>query len=744
MGTIDHDQKIFSKNMKFQLFFAVCAFTIFYVGFAHDIPVHRSITYNAAQSAQEISTAYAAFIGSISQDLSPHNATNEMIHGSAYEDNIDVPNDLGGKRSLNHFYDPLDGTFGKGLSDRPTDTRLLEGLDSFTWASVSNCVGYNFNGSYGFGKNLNTLNQWSWQNARGYEWIGLSASNQNVRTVNLAYMFRAVGQVMHLLEDTSQPQHVRNEQHYDVWPTGGNTPWRSFIEDYGESNVATLNYQHAVLDWRGDGFVKLQDFWDRHLYNGSGTPLAADVSGGANTLGLAEWCNGNFLGQRHLYRELFARGNICYYPFPSIYSTDISSWAPSKDISGAFIDTEFVSEGISGSRVFLRKLKDGVSVSHHSVLTYTGVKYPLFYGQPTRKVSCSITSANVMSDYHAQLIPKAVQYSAGLLDYFFRGTLKVTIALDGDAQFTNTVLNTSGENFHGGTFYLFQDDTNENRTLICQTNLAQLVDNGILTNGTSVNIVVQQAFTNGLLLVYQGDIGYSNGAANDPVDAGIAISATKLFTNLPIAWWPADGNSRDYIGGHDGDLENVSYTPGQINQAFAFDPEDDDPVRIRVPDDPAFVLTNALSIEGWVRPRGDGYLIFYRGDSRYGDDPYTLSMQGNSIIAFSVCDDSGTSASVQAQLTYNQWAHVAGVYDHGKMMLYINGVLASQGSTGVVPIGELIADDDPGIGIGNTHDEDSDFPFYGDIDQISLYSYALTADQIHAIYQAGVSNIDYW
>jgi hypothetical protein len=110
------------------------------------------------------------------------------------------------------------------------------------------------------------------------------------------YMFRAVGQVMHLLEDTTQPQHVRNEQHLE------GTIWQSTIEIYGNDHVRQLNYgDGSMLDWRGAGFIKLEDFWDRHLYNGtSSQPLIdnEDPTKPTSTLGLAEWCNGNFLGER--------------------------------------------------------------------------------------------------------------------------------------------------------------------------------------------------------------------------------------------------------------------------------------------------------------------------------------------------------------------------------------------------------------------------------------------------------------
>ena len=138
-----------------------------------------------------------------------------MRIGSFDEDFADENGDVGGYRSYNHFYDPLDTMYGKGLSDESADIRGVVGTNSFAWGSVSNCMGINYGGYFGLGGNLGTFNIWSWQNARGYGWLGLTATNKADRQAALDNMFRSVGQVMHLLQDTTSPQHVRNEQQLD-------------------------------------------------------------------------------------------------------------------------------------------------------------------------------------------------------------------------------------------------------------------------------------------------------------------------------------------------------------------------------------------------------------------------------------------------------------------------------------------------------------------------------------------------
>jgi hypothetical protein len=258
---------------------ALAMFGYAWASCGHDIPVHKLITQNAAESALQY-TNFATFLDAV-PDITLYDATNAMVTGSGLEDGYNI--DAGGIRSYNHFYDPLDNLYGKGLSDYPPDIRLLYGRNSFDWASTFDCLGINFSGKVWLDQNQNTTNLWSWQNARGYEIAGLTEHYQVDRQSDMASMFRAVGQVMHLLEDASQPQHVRNEQHLSVKVL----PWRSPIEDYGLAHCFQLNYQHGMLAWQSNGFTKLEDFWDRQLYSAANSSvqksavLNADANGGA-------------------------------------------------------------------------------------------------------------------------------------------------------------------------------------------------------------------------------------------------------------------------------------------------------------------------------------------------------------------------------------------------------------------------------------------------------------------------------
>ena len=537
MATIGFRAKvIMNTDFKLKNILVFCLGLYSCAAFAHDVPVHKAITINAAESAFDNSPAYTNFFNVVSSDVVMAAATNAMVLGSALEDNIDIKGDAGGARSLNHFYDPTKnppiGLTDTGWPFSPTPL----GRDSFSWASISNVTGINIL------VNENTTNIWSWQNARGYEWLGLTATNRSDRQAALTNMFRAVGQVMHLLQDTSQPQHVRNEQHLDQIPyLKMDLRSRSAIEDYGKNNVTNLNYAHGMLDWRGAGFTQLKDFWNRDfLRTGGRTALNADLSGGSSTLGLAEFTSGNFIGQRAVYAEFVPTNDIHYFAFPSLADTTQPNLQDGNLWGTATHGDVTLQNFKQGTRLYISKTNAGVQVTYHSALSYLIAEHP---GKSSGLPILTIADNNVLSNYHNIFIPKAVQYSAGLLDYFFRGTMDASVIgfNTNSMQYTNLIVNTSGQDFSGGTFSIYQDDASGVRTLIAQTNFTGQT----LANSNSMTMILPASTlqSTNLLLVYQGSIG------GDSVDAGVAIAAKKFTIDRGPDWLQMAWDTAAFFGG---------------------------------------------------------------------------------------------------------------------------------------------------------------------------------------------------
>ena len=355
----------------------------------------------------------------------------------------------------------------------------------------------------------------------------LTNSMQDARNENMALMLYTLGHVLHLNQDLSSPDHVRNDNHFYG-------PHR-YIENFGVKTYlnepnAFPQEQHSWSYWQGMNFSKLLDFWDRNLYNGTVSPLnnSEDTNQPTKKLGLAEWSSGNFLGEDALYNEVvWTNDTFHHFPFPSLNTS----------VSKSPLRPSYLKNGNAINRSYFDKIGDGITFQNHSVVNYFGWAIaqkngssPRTYASvPVWRVSVSLDDTNVLQAYHEQLIPKAIEYSAGILDYFFRGTMSASvIGYDTNSMlYTNLIVNTSSQPFGSGTFYIYQDDNSASRTLLAYTNWS-----GILpTNGSlMMTFPAPEVPTNKLLLVYQGAVGVNgSGAPFDPVDANIAIATGSFY-----------------------------------------------------------------------------------------------------------------------------------------------------------------------------------------------------------------------
>src|SRR5580765_7660557 len=109
-------------------------------------------------------------------------------------------------------------------------------------------------------------------------------------------------------------------------------------------------------------------------------------------------------------------------------------------------------------------------------------------------------------------------------------------------------------------------------------------------------------------------------------------------------------------------------------------------------------------------------------------------MLSSSNISFQIANASNQTVTIQAPIRTNQWVHIAGTLEtNGNMRLYTNGVLAAQTNTAIRPLRDLDPVREPSIGIGNHGGTYVRAGFNGMIDEISLYSRALSQAEIQAI-----------
>lgn len=308
-------------------------------------------------------------------------------------------------RSRNHFHDPLKPWDSAGLNNAAVNTYcLLLGYEKFSvdssliWAQK---------------ESLNPFydNLWSWQKARKYYYIALTGKNfdSNIiaptktdREKYFAYTFRALGQVMHLIADSSVPAHARNDIH--VFPLdvpGIGEVGRPTYESWAKKNYPWLNYSGIKVDQSifsqavssSSSPIPISALWDQKKYKGTKPEVTWSTNPVISEYGLSEYTNANFFSEDTIFKN---------YPHPK------------KENTTAKLVEQYAKDGKKDKVWYIQ----GYTSQRLAAYSYLN-KWLL----PDRW-EYNLDDF-VYQDYAGQLIPRAVGYSAGLLNYFFRGEIKV-------------------------------------------------------------------------------------------------------------------------------------------------------------------------------------------------------------------------------------------------------------------------------------------------------------------------------
>jgi hypothetical protein len=215
-----------------------------------------------------------------------------------------------------------------------------------------------------------------------------------------------------------------------------------------------------------------------------------------------------------------------------------------------------------------------------------------------------------------------------------------------------------------------------------------------------------------------------------------------------ISWWPAGSNAADALANHNDGTEynGVTYTAGEVGQGFNLDGNG---AHAHVGDSASLHVTNALTIEAWINPSSygpdDGDPWFQNMVDKWDitgapRKSYGFSLAPDStayLVLSSNGDDSGASFVVTSNaVPFDEWTHIAGVYDGTAIRMYFNG---SPDRAGSYTAGIFPGTNDLGIGgsVGGGTPGDVDSPFRGVLDEPTVYAGALSTTEIQAIYNAG-------
>ena len=166
--------------------------------------------------------------------------------------------------------------------------------------------------------------------------------------------------------------------------------------------------------------------------------------------------------------------------------------------------------------------------------------------------------------------------------------------------------------------------------------------------------------------------------------------------------------------------------------ALEFDGVDD---YVEVNDDSSlrFSCSDSFSISFWVKPFGSGYILSkMRTSQKRGVFGYEITWASSK---FSFLLESSFVKNVNLFTPENSapagsWYYVAAVYDNRDMKIYLNGELANSGTFNL-DTGSTTPDKNLAIG-ARSYDSTITQYLNGEIDEVSIYNRALSAEEIWA------------
>ncbi len=350
-------------------------------------------------------------------------------------------------RASNHFHNPLKSWDQSYMSDEPWWIATYCGATGYAtkYSSVTWGTGYlSPNGS----KITMSNQEWGWDNARNYYYLALTSTTNTNRETYFAKTFQSVGQVLHLIEDGAQPAHVRNDfrSHLAFIGFESINPTRWFgsrFEHYVKNNSALVT---SVTPDQILSFTRLTDFWDTDQYKGDNPQVTL-----SNTIGLSEYTNANYFSDDTIPNNNPTSEHT--FPYPQINNADYQ------------ICEDYAPGSTDRRRYISRKSKGGCPTPSDVRIADHFATHSIFNEEPeiiNNDISMHklVLDDNVHNTYAKELLPRAVGYSAGLINYFFRGKIDMVEDVSG-----YRIMNLSDEEMKGNisSFKLFYDDINDNR-----------------------------------------------------------------------------------------------------------------------------------------------------------------------------------------------------------------------------------------------------------------------------------------
>jgi hypothetical protein len=341
-------------------------------------------------------------------------------------------------RSFNHFYDPyLDVglTFAGGKRSTDWAFGYIQALALPPQVDVTRENTYTYS---------DARNTFYWALTRqenriaGHAYTASQRADDALdRTFLWATTFRSLGNVVHLLEDTGQPQHTRNDPH-----SGINSPARQAFEGYVNARIlgAGDSGPYVQAFFPGAEVVLQPPPLGAYPVVNFATPVSYFTTRGSSfdsgnvmdRFGLADFTNRSFFTAGTLPGEVpetqppqslddptFTRG-----------ATNCPELAPTVDLQATPCNhyTHLLVDSLQPS--YQDDLPSGfqspnVPILSESIFSQIVTAEGMEWEYNQRKFAISVTELDAMANV---TIPRAVGYAAGMLNHFFAGVGGIAIS----------------------------------------------------------------------------------------------------------------------------------------------------------------------------------------------------------------------------------------------------------------------------------------------------------------------------
>ena len=416
--------------------------------FAYKTKVHDRITLEAIDQSRDLYNELMkniGFSGGVIQNISGlevKTIQNWMQYGSTWEDDftlwsgwrLDPIVDKRGSKYC-HFYNPLfDIGYYNLLSDETLEEvgeSLLHRMNDYIEDSENGWPEHN-EWSYQMGRDLyyaaltgNSTKHDYWYMMDKYRthddylqnrFEGKENMSFEEREKFFAWTFQAIGHIMHLIQDASVPAHTKNDLHANKlisWAMPGlnSEPYEEWTGKNFEENEQLMNYNGYGSDpwslWKNYTYIPAQNaFIDTYPHpEGSLEPDPIFQSDDLDQ-GLAQYSYANFLSEDSVTVD-------------NPLGHDLSSLSL-DDFEDAILE-ESVQIG-SKQKSMLYVKNEITNIDHFALVRLSWlIKEMVAFGPENTDITTLYYTVNdplVSQDYASKLIPRAVGYSAALLELF--------------------------------------------------------------------------------------------------------------------------------------------------------------------------------------------------------------------------------------------------------------------------------------------------------------------------------------